>query len=161
MRRSFVALALAVLLPVPVLAADVTVKPGETLSDIAARYGISLTRLMKLNGIAKADHIEVGQVLKVPGPARGTAGRGDGATGSVTVREGETLSEIAARQGMGLGQLMALNGISKADHVEVGQVLKVTGKPPVAAPATAGARMCTSCAPARASPRSPRATASR
>jgi len=134
MRRSFVALALAVLLPVPVLAADVTVKPGETLSDIAARYGISLTQLMKLNRISKADHIEVGQVLKVPGPTRTAAGRGGVATGSVTVREGETLSEIAARQGMGLGQLMALNGISKADHVEVGQVIKVTGKPPAAAP---------------------------
>ena len=134
MRRSFVALALAVLLPVPVLAADVTVKPGETLSDIAARYGISLTQLMKLNGIAKADHIEVGQVLKLPGSSRSAAGRSGVATGRVTVREGETLSEIAARQGMGMGQLMALNGISKADHVEVGQVLKVTGKPAMAAP---------------------------
>jgi len=133
MRRSFVALALAVLVPVPVMAADVTVKPGETLSDIAARYGISLTQLMKLNGIAKADHIEVGQVLKLPGSSRGGAGRAGVATGRVTVREGETLSEIAARQGMGMGQLMALNGISKADHVEVGQVLKVTGKPAVAA----------------------------
>ena len=134
MRRSFVALALAVVLPVPVLAADVTVKPGETLSDIAARYGISLTQLMKLNGIAKADHIEVGQVLKLPGSSRSAAGRSGVATGRVTVREGETLSEIAARQGMGMGQLMALNGISKADHVEVGQVLKVTGKPAMAAP---------------------------
>jgi len=129
MRRSFVALALALVLPLPALAGQVTVKSGETLSEIADRYGISLTQLMKLNGITKANHVEVGQILKVPGAAKGSSSReGARATGTVTVREGDTLSEIANQQGMSLDQLMALNGISKADHVEVGQTLKVTGK---------------------------------
>ena len=131
MRRSLAALALALVLPLPALAGDVTVKPGETLSEIADRLGISTKRLMELNGITKADHVEVGQKLKVPGRA-GSSSRSSGggavATGRVTVREGDTLSEIANRQGMSLNQLMALNGISKADHVEVGQTLKVSGK---------------------------------
>jgi LysM repeat protein len=134
MRRSFVALALALVLPLPALAGQVTVKSGETLSEIADRYGISLTQLMKLNGITKANHVEVGQVLKVPGAAKGSSSReGARATGTITVREGDTLSEIANRQGMSLDQLMALNGIRKADHVEVGQSLKVTGKASTAA----------------------------
>ena len=131
MRRSLAALALALVLPLPALAGDVTVKPGETLSEIADRAGISIKRLMELNGISKADHVEVGQKLKVPGRA-GSSSRSSGggavATGRVTVREGDTLSEIADRQGMSLNQLIALNGLSKADHVEVGQTLKVTGK---------------------------------
>ena len=130
MRRSFAALALALVLPLPALAGDVTVKPGETLSEIADRLGISMKRLMELNGISKADHVEVGQKLKVPGRA-GSSSRSSGggavATGRLTVREGDTLSEIAVRQGMSLNQLIALNGLSKADHVEVGQTLKVTG----------------------------------
>jgi LysM repeat protein len=130
MRRSFAALALALVLPLPALAGDVTVKPGETLSEIADRLGISMKRLMELNGIRKADHVEVGQKLKVPGQA-GSSSRSSGggavATGRLTVREGDTLSEIAVRQGMSLNQLIALNGLSKADHVEVGQTLKVTG----------------------------------
>ena len=130
MRRSFAALALALVLPLPALAGDVTVKPGETLSEIADRLGISMKRLMELNGIRKADHVEVGQKLKVPGPA-GSSSRSSGggavATGRLTVREGDTLSEIAVRQSMSLNQLIALNGLSKADHVEVGQTLKVTG----------------------------------
>jgi LysM repeat protein len=134
MRRSFVALALALVLPLPALAGQVTVKSGETLSEIADRYGISLTQLMQLNGITKANHVEVGQTLKVPGAAKGSSSReGARATGTVTVREGDTLSEIANRQGMSMNQLMALNGISKADHVEVGQSLKVTGKASTAA----------------------------
>lgn len=139
MRRSLAALALALLLPLPALAGDVTVKPGETLSEIADRLGISMKRLMELNGINKADHVEVGQKLKVPGRA-GSSSRSSGAgavaTGRLTVREGDTLSEIAARQGMSLNQLIALNGLSKADHVEVGQTLKVTGKVATAAAPT-------------------------
>jgi LysM repeat protein len=135
MRRSFVALCLALVLPLPALAAEVTVQPGETLSEIAARHGVSVQRLMDLNDIRKADHVEVGQVLRLPGPGRAKGGPGSGAaTGRVTVREGDTLSEIADRQGMSLGQLMALNGLSKADHVEVGQVLKVTGKATATSP---------------------------
>ena len=140
MRRSLAALALALVLPVPALAGDVTVKPGETLSEIADRAGISMKRLMELNGISKADHVEAGQTLKVPGQG-GSSSRSSGggavATGRVTVREGDTLSEIANRQGMSLNQLIALNGLSKADHVEVGQTLKVTGKGATAAPAPA------------------------
>jgi LysM repeat protein len=139
MRRSLAALALALVLPLPALAGDVTVKPGETLSEIADRLGISMKRLMELNGINKADHVEVGQKLKVPGRA-GSSSRSSGggavATGRLTVREGDTLSEIAARQGMSLNQLIALNGLSKADHVEVGQTLKVTGKAATAAAPT-------------------------
>jgi LysM repeat protein len=131
MRRSLAALALALLLPLPALAGTITVKPGETLSEIADRLGISMKRLMELNGINKADHVEVGQKLKVPGRA-GSSSRSSGggavATGRVTVREGDTLSDIAVRQGMSLNQLIALNGLSRADHVEVGQTLKVTGK---------------------------------
>ena len=133
MRRSIVALVLALALPLPALAAEVTVKPGETLSEIADRLGISIGQLMRINGISKADHVEVGQKLKLPTTARSTAGAG--ATGRLTVREGDTLSEIANRQGMALGQLMALNGLSKADHVEVGQTLKVKGRPSPAASA--------------------------
>jgi LysM repeat protein len=139
MRRSLAALALALVLPLPALAGDVTVKPGETLSEIADRLGISMKRLMELNGINKADHVEVGQRLKVPGRA-GSSSRSSGggavATGRLTVRAGDTLSEIAARQGMSLNQLIALNGLSKADHVEVGQTLKVTGKVATAAAPT-------------------------
>jgi LysM repeat protein len=136
MRRSLAALALALLLPLPALAGTITVKPGETLSEIADRLGISMKRLMELNGINKADHVEVGQKLKVPGPSGSStraSGGGAVATGRVTVREGDTLSDIAVRQGMSLNQLIALNGLSRADHVEVGQTLKVTGKGATAA----------------------------
>ncbi len=39
---------------------------GDTLSVIASRNGVSLTALRKVNGLRNADHIQIGQVLKIP-----------------------------------------------------------------------------------------------
>ena len=44
-----------------------TVQPGDTLSTIAARYGVSIVELAQLNGISNFDALSVGQVLTIPG----------------------------------------------------------------------------------------------
>ncbi|MCY3796632.1 MAG: LysM peptidoglycan-binding domain-containing protein [Chloroflexi bacterium] len=44
-----------------------TVQPGDTLSTIAALYGLSIVELAQLNGITNADALSVGQVLTIPG----------------------------------------------------------------------------------------------
>jgi LysM repeat protein len=50
-----------------------TVQSGDTLSGIAAKYGVSYTDLASANGIANPDQISVGQTLKVPATAATTA----------------------------------------------------------------------------------------
>ena len=133
MRRRLAALAIALVLPLPGLAAEITVQPGETLSQIADRLGISTARLMKLNGITNPDHVETGSKLTVPnsvstsGRAKGTGSASSGPTTKVTVKDGETLSEIADRHGMSVNELMRLNNLSNADHVETGSTLRVKG----------------------------------
>jgi LysM repeat protein len=133
MRRRLAALAIALVLPLPGLAAEVTVQPGETLSQIADRLGISTARLMKLNGITNPDHVESGSKLTVPnsvstsGRAKGSGNASSTTTTKVTVKDGETLSEIADRHGMSVNELMRLNNLSKADHVETGSTLRVKG----------------------------------
>jgi LysM repeat protein len=135
MRRFFVALALALgsglMHPGAALAAEVVVKSGETLSEIADRFNISVSTLMKMNGISDADLIETGRRLKVPGSSGGgtRAGSGSGGAGQATggatvvVRPGETLSEIADRHNLSVKTLMKLNGITDADSVEAGRTL--------------------------------------
>jgi LysM repeat protein len=130
MRRSLAALALAVLLPFPVLApaaalANVVVKPGETLSEIADRHGISLTRLMQANGITNPNVITAGQTLRLPGSSAAATGSTRG--GSVTVQPGDTLSDIADRQGVSLNQLMQANGITNPNILVAGQKLVLPG----------------------------------
>ncbi len=41
------------------------VKKGDTLSSIARSYGLSVTRLRKLNGLGKSSSIRSGQILKL------------------------------------------------------------------------------------------------
>ena len=142
MRRSAVALALALLLPLPGLAGQVVVKPGETLSDIAARYGVSVDRLLQLNGIKDPKGLQIGTKLTVPGapsrPSRGgssqgSGGQGGGGRGNYTVKSGETISEIADRYGISTNRLLELNGIRDPKGLQVGSRLTV----PTAGPAQA------------------------
>ena len=137
MRRSIAALALAVVLPTgavlaPAARADVVVKPGETLSEIAERNGVSLQRLMQANGIRNPDVVAAGTRLVLPGAAgrnQGGASSRGSANGSVTVRDGETLSEIADRNGTTVERLMQLNGIRNPDMVAAGTRLVLPSRP--------------------------------
>ena len=139
MRRSLAALALAMVLPLPGLApaaalANVVVKPGETLSEIADRHGVSLTRLMQANGISNPNLVVAGQSLRLPGSS--AAGAGSSRGGTVTVQPGDTLSNIADRQGVSLNQLMQANGITNPNMVVAGQKLVLPGSRRATAAAT-------------------------
>ena len=110
---------LTAFLPLAATAATITVQSGETLSEIADRYGVSTRQLMRLNGLRYSDHIEAGRRLEVPGP-RVSAG-----PGRHRVQPGDTLGDIAARYRVSSRDLMLVNGLRNANHVEAGQTLKL------------------------------------
>ena len=43
-----------------------TVVSGETLSEIAQKYGVSVEDLLKVNDISDPNYIEVDQIIKIP-----------------------------------------------------------------------------------------------
>ena len=92
-----------------------TVRRGDTLSEIAARFGTTVNELVRLNNIADPDRIYEGDRLII------RAGTGDGNT--YTVQRGDTLSEIAARFGTTVSELVRLNNIADRDLIYPGQVL--------------------------------------
>ena len=49
----------------PVVPKTYTTVAGDSLSSIAARFGLTVAKLMSLNGIVNADRISVGQVLRL------------------------------------------------------------------------------------------------
>lgn len=112
-------LVLTALLPLSATAATITVRSGETLSEIADRYGVSTRQLMRLNGLRDSDYIEAGSRLEIPGP-RVSAG-----PGRHRVQPGDTLDDIAARYRVSSRDLMLVNGLRNANHVEAGQTLKL------------------------------------
>ena len=121
-------LVLTALLPLSATAATITVQSGETLSDIADRYGVSTRQLMRQNGLRNADHVEAGSRLEVPGP-RVSAG-----PGRHRVQRGDTLDDIAARYRVSSRDLMLVNGLRNANHVELGQTLKLPSNAVIAQP---------------------------
>ena len=129
MRRIIVtALALTALLPLPAWAESITVKPGDTLSEIAARYQVSLRALMRVNGLSNSDLVVAGTTLQLPGTGTGTGSSSSSAysgSGRHTVRSGETLSTIAARYKVRQRDLVALNNLPNANDLYIGQSLKL------------------------------------
>ncbi len=113
------------------------VRPGDTLSVIARRHGVTVAEL-KTNNALTSDRIVVGQELYVTprGTATGNmtgntssrsapAPAGEGAT--YVVAPGDNPSTIARRLGVGTQELMRANNISDPTRMRVGQVLVVPG----------------------------------
>jgi N-acetylmuramoyl-L-alanine amidase len=98
-----------------------TVAPGETLSGLAARYGVSQGALARANGLGLWADLRVGQRLTVPGAAAPAPTRDH------VVGRGESLSGLAARYGVGLGDLARMNGLTSNARLLVGQKLTVPG----------------------------------
>ena len=97
-----------------------TVKAGDTLSGIAAKYGTTYQKLASYNGIANPNVINVGQKIKIPGKGHTT----------YTVKQGDSLWAIADRllnDGARYNEIKTLNNL-KTDTIHPGQTLKVPAK---------------------------------
>ena len=101
-----------------------TVRPGDTLSGIAARLGASVAELTRLNALGDPNRIVAGKTLRVPAGATATAPRG--ATTHV-VAAGENLSSIAGRYGSTAAAVARANGIRDANRIRAGMRLSIPG----------------------------------
>ncbi len=107
-----------------------TVAWGESLTSIAADYGVSPQALASANGLAADAWVYAGQVLEIPAagaapPATQTAQKTP--SGIYTIRAGDTLSSIAERFDVSLDALAAANDIPPNGVIYVGARLKIPG----------------------------------
>ena len=108
------------------------VEIGDTMFEIASRYGVPLEALLKANPqISDPNEIFPGQEICIPGEAIPCPG------GMLyTVRPGETLFEIARIYNISLAALIAANPqISDPDQIVPGQVLCIPAPMPAPRPA--------------------------
>jgi lipoprotein-anchoring transpeptidase ErfK/SrfK len=126
------------LLFVPAVYADTSyvVQPGDTLYKIAVQHGVTMQEIANANGIWNYDHIEVGQVLTIPG-AESVPTTGGAAT-SYVVQPGDTLFRVAYNHGLQTSTVAQANGITNFDHIYVGQLLTIpaSDNAPIANPQT-------------------------
>ncbi len=92
------------------------VKNGDSLSRIAARFGLSLGTIISFNGIKDARLLRVGTVLHIPN-RNGL---------KYEVRRGDSLSGIAKRFGVPLNELVDWNNL-KSSVIHPGQELFIVG----------------------------------
>lgn len=118
------------------------VRPGDTLGNVAHRYGVSIASIKNGNGLGKRTNLKVGETLVIrstPGPAPQDAdalGTRDG-SGRVVyrVRKGDTLGAIARRHGTTPAKIASLSGIGVNSTLHPGQKLVVSGSKAVASTA--------------------------
>ena len=132
-----VTLALVVVVRQPVAAAPlqstvITVQPGDTLTRLAARYGLTVGQLAAANGLSWNSWLYAGQRLTIPGASQSPAPTPSG--GTYVVVRGDTLFSIAARNGVSVRQLASLNGLYWNSWVYVGQRLSIPGGSTTPAP---------------------------
>ncbi|KGN38492.1 LysM peptidoglycan-binding domain-containing protein [Knoellia subterranea] len=121
-----------------------TVANGDTLYDLAARFGTTVPALAKANGISPGSFIFPGQRLRLSAtastPAAATPAKAGKAAApaktsgtAYTVRSGDTLIGIAAKHGRTVAALVKANGL-RGTTIYSGQRLTIPG---AAAPKTA------------------------
>jgi LysM repeat protein len=100
------------------------VSRGDTLTGIADRYGISLSRLAQANRLDWRAPLPIGTVLKIPGrPAPASQPSAE----VYVVQLGDTLGGIAGRYGVPLSELASTNGLDPAGVLLAGAKLHIPG----------------------------------
>lgn len=141
-----------------------TVRPGDTMWDIARAFGISADELRQVNYLNKDDRIFVGQKLRIPSYVKNgqqLASVGDdsigreavsqnsdspdphvagsaasdksssavakpvSSTATYTVKEGDTIWDIAKKFGTTASDIRTLNGLNKTSRIFIGQQLTI------------------------------------
>jgi LysM repeat protein len=124
-----------------------TVEPGETLWSIAAANNFTTRALAAANGLSEDAQVVVGSTIQIPSEqeaaaALGTAGAAPAPAGSAaappplggyTVGSGDTLSGIAASNGVSVSELAWMNGLDPDGILLAGTALKLPAGSPLAA----------------------------
>ena len=121
------------------------VKRGDTLSQIATRYGVSLSKLMAANNIRNANSLRIGQAINIPGSNSTTTAAPSSASSSsttsskkvvtvdrtntarYTVKRDDSLWLISQRYNTTVAVLQALNNMGSTTRIVPGQVIQVPG----------------------------------
>lgn len=96
------------------------VRSGDTLWDIARRFGTTTSAIRRLNNLGRSSRIYPGQVLAI-------GGSGGGGSNYVIhrVRRGESLSLIARKYRTSIARIIETNSISDPDRLRVGDQLRI------------------------------------
>jgi LysM repeat protein len=107
------------------------VRSGDTLWDVANRYGLTVAQLTAANPGVSPDSLHVGQTLTIPSKTSSVPSAPSGANaaagGAYTVKPNDTLWDIASRYDLFVSDLIAANPGVDPQRLMAGQVLLIPG----------------------------------
>jgi membrane-bound lytic murein transglycosylase D len=112
--------------PLPVPRGDTivhTVRRGDSLWNLAKRYGTTTKKIQELNGLS-GTYLSIGQQLTIYQPSQAIT-TADKAKNQYLVRRGDSPYKIATRHKMPLGDFLRINGLTPRSKIYPGQVLLV------------------------------------
>lgn len=98
-----------------------TIKRGDTLWQIASKYGVSVQNIVNWNNIQNPNLIYSGQRIIIYGTYNTTQSQ----YYYYTVQRGDSLWKIARRYGVSVRWIARLNGIRNPNLIYPGQILKI------------------------------------
>lgn len=97
-----------------------TVRKGDTLSSIAAQYGVDTVSLARTNRLGDADLVIVGQSLRIPDNGKPYL--------EYRVTKGDNLASIADRFGVSIREISEANNLTNNNLLKVGQALRIPNR---------------------------------
>ncbi len=102
-----------------------TVRSGDSLWDIATRFGTQVSALRRANNLS-SNTLQIGQKLSIPGlsgqaQTRSIARR----RANYTIQKGDTLWDLSRRFGVSLATLVQANGLNQSATLQVGSGLYI------------------------------------
>lgn len=86
------------------------VQQGDTLSEIAGKFGVSMETIIGSSGLESYDYLKIGQTLKIPDK--------DGLL--VKIKDGQRLIDIAKKYNVDVDKIVASNQLLNPDFLPVG-----------------------------------------
>jgi len=112
------------------------IRRGETVSQIANKYSVSVTSIVQANKLGRSQRIYAGKSLMIPVPPGVSKSQGaysrnkieKSGNGKYVVKYGDTLWDIAVAHGMTVAELKRLNDLPSTS-IYAGRELIVSGDP--------------------------------
>ncbi|UCB53134.1 MAG: LysM peptidoglycan-binding domain-containing protein, partial [Candidatus Zixiibacteriota bacterium] len=99
-----------------------TVKRGDTLGKLAAKFNMTTDEIRRLNGLKNPHRIYPGQKLKL---SSALVSSGGGLFKEHTVRKGENLSYLAEKYRVPMSTIISANNLSNKHVLKIGQRLLI------------------------------------
>lgn len=108
-----------------------TIQGGDTLSELARRYGTTVSAIVAVNPGINPNALRIGQIICIPGQPTVTCPQG---SFTYTIQRGDTLFALAQGAGTTPQAILDLNPGLDPNSLQVGRIICIPGTAPTGCP---------------------------